>query len=403
VRLLGLRDKKLASAAHLPGVRHLLGIRERRRRSWMIQHYVGRRLAVTGKVVPDKARSQEDVAIAARLLGAFRAAGADAVPSSGDRADLWTDIYRTQGRFLAVLDRGDPIELADYLCNVSRRDAATGITQGDSEYVRITRDGSYRAFLALMTQDKLVSLAEAVGAVAVENPEQGSFGESTRLQPGLLVEQISAHLDLDIAPPDVDGGLFKVDTGRGLFGERDLNAIYTAHLLARTLRDETAPTVLEIGGGSGRVAYWSNRLGLKSYSIVDLPRINVVQGYYLLKTLSRDRVRLHGEDRRSPEDLHIIPDHALRPSDRQRFDLVLNQDSLPEMNLGTARDYLRWIRDSTVRFMSINHESKPPYGSGRIQVSVPELVAEIDGFELELRFPYWMRRGYVVELYRVAA
>ena len=402
-RLFELRNKLVATAVRIPGVPRLLGLRGRRRRSWTIQHYAKRRPAVTGRVVPDKARSEEDVAIAARLLDAYRAATRHAVASSGDRADLWTEISRTQGSFLAVLDRSDPHELADYLVNVSRRDASTGISQGDAEFARIGRDRSYQAFLASMTQDKLVSLAEAVGAVAVENPEGGSFGESIRLAPGLLVERIGERLGIDIAPPDIDGGLFKVDTGSGLFGERDANAIYTAHLLARTLKDEASPTVLEIGGGTGRVAYWSNRLGLKSYSIVDLPRINVVQGYYLLKALSLDQVRLYGEESRSSEEVHIVPDHAL-PTDGRRLDLVLNQDSLPEMNADTARDYLLWIRDSADRFLSINHESKPAYGRGqRIEVSVPEVIAGIDGFEVQLRFPYWMRRGYVVELYRVAS
>jgi hypothetical protein len=401
-RLLELRSKVAPTVIRIPGVPRLLGLRGRRRRSWTIQHYAKRRPAVTGRVVPDKARSEEDVAIAARLLDAYRAATRDAVASSGDRADLWTEISRTQGSFLAVLDRGDSNELADYLVNVSRHDASTGISQGDAEFARITRDRSYQAFLASMTQDKLVSLAEAVGAVAVENPEGGSFGESILLPPGLLVERVSERLGIDIAPPDVDGGLFKVDTGSGLFGERDANAIYTAHLLARTLKEQASPSVLEIGGGTGRVAYWSNRFGLKSYSIVDLPRINVVQGYYLLKALSLDRVRLYGEESRSSEEVHIVPDHALPPTDGRRFDLVLNQDSLPEMNADTARDYLLWIRDSADRFLSINHESKPPYGRDkRIEVSVPEVIAGIDGFELQLRFPYWMRRGYVVELYRV--
>jgi hypothetical protein len=51
-------------------------------------------------------------------------------------------------------------------------------------------------------------------------------------------------------------------------------------------------------------------------------------------------------------------------------------------------------------FVSINHESKPAYGAGFAQVSVPEIIREIGGFELQERYPYWLRRGYVVEVYR---
>jgi hypothetical protein len=74
---------------------------------------------------------------------------------------------------------------------------------------------------------------------------------------------------------------------------------------------------------------------------------------------------------------------------------------MPEMSHDTVEDYLRWIR-SVCRgvFVSINHESKPAYGAGFAQVSVPEIIREIGGFELQERYPYWLRRGYVVEVYR---
>jgi len=59
--------------------------------------------------------------------------------------------------------------LARYLCNMSRQDATIGTVQGDQEFKKISRDSNYRQFIALMTKDKLVSLAEAVGAIPCEN------------------------------------------------------------------------------------------------------------------------------------------------------------------------------------------------------------------------------------------
>ena len=186
---------------------------------------------------------------------------------------------------------------ARYLCNVSRHDAAVGITQGDDEYKRIAWSGSYRDFLALMTKDKLVSLAEAVGSLPVENPEEGLSGVNLNTDPDELVASISRQLGVDIAPPDIDGGLFKLEHAvLHLFHERDANAIFTAWLLKRVLGGRTAPRICEIGAGSGRVAYWIRRLGLASHTIIDLPHVNVVQGYYLLKTVPADQVVLYGED-----------------------------------------------------------------------------------------------------------
>ena len=101
--------------------------------------------------------------------------------------------------------------------------------------------------------------------------------------------------------------------------------------------------------------------------------------------------------------LQILPAHAIGEIGRPLFDLVLNQDSFPEMSAATVSDYLEWIgRSCGGSLMSINHESKPAYGAGLQHVNVPEMTAAGGGFELTYRFPYWLRRGYVVELYRIA-
>jgi hypothetical protein len=355
-------------------------------------------------IVADKIPTADDVVIAGRLLRAFRAA----TQSSGarldpERRDLWTIIAAHQRGFASLLRAGDDEELARYLCNVSRHDAAIGITQGDAEYKRILRDRSYREFLALMAKDKLVSLAEAAGSLPVENPEQGVYGVNLHVDPEDLVAGISRQLGVDIAPPDIDGGLLKLRTNHGLFGERDANAIFTAWLLKRVLQGREAPRICEIGAGSGRVAYWCRQLGLGSHTVIDLPHVNVVQGYYLLKSVPADRVLLYGEDLAGrATDLTIWPNHAIQELQDPEYDLVLNQDSMPEMSRSTVDDYLRWIR-LTCRglFLSINHESKPSYGDNLRHVSVPEAVAAIGGFELQDRYPYWLRKGYVVEQYRV--
>lgn len=286
-------------------------------------------------------------------------------------------------------------------CNVARHSAARGILQGDAEHARISSDPSYGAFVGMLAQDTLVSLAEAVGAIPVENPAQGRFGTNLHRDPGALVAGVEARLGIDLAPPDVDGGLLKLRTSRGLFGERDLNAIFTAHLVTRVLRDTEHARLCEIGAGGGRTAYWSHRFGLRAPTLVDLPDVNVVQGYYLLKCLPHDHVTLYGETAQSDPVVRIVPAGALGSTDAGRFDLVLNQDSFPEMAPATVRNYLAWIRTSATRLLNINHESKPAYGCDMIHVSVPEEIARVGGFAPQDRFPYWLRGGYVTEIYGV--
>lgn len=381
-------------------------VERRSRRLEVLQHNTGRRqVAAAGVVVQDKAATREDIAIAGRLIRAFRAATQGHDPTrSPEQRDLWTDIASRQTRFTSILRNGDDEELAQYLCNVSRQDAAIGITQGDEEYARILSDPAYRHFLAVMAKDKLVSLAEAVGSLPLENPEQGEFAVHLHASSDEIVAGISQKLGIDIAPPDIDGGMFKLATEHGLFSERDANAIFTAWLLKRAMRGLDAPRICEIGAGSGRVAYWSHRLGAVSYTIVDLPRVNVVQGYYLLKSLPADRVRLYGEEPASPSPLLTIwPDCALHQLPEARYDVVVNQDSMPEMSRAIVDEYLCWIRKSCQRlFVSINHENSSAYTQQLKHVNVPGAVAAIGGFELQDRYPYWLRQGYVVELYRVS-
>ena len=361
---------------------------ESRRQFEILSHSFGKFLPnIPCLIVPDIEETERDVIISERILRAYRLASESHMPPS---PDIWTFIKKSQSTFLSILDRGDPRQLAAYLCNMNRHDATTGTVQGNEEYNRIRRDSSYRNFVALMAKDKLLSLAEAVGVLPCENPEQGVYGQSFQIEEADLVGKISTAMGIDVTPPEIDGGLFKIKAGSGLFGERDLNAIFTAN----TLRQHGAQSVCEIGAGSGRVAYWSYRLGIRAYTLVDLPHINVIQSYYLLKALPDARVSLCGEPK---GEIEILPCDA---DITRHFDLVLNQDSFPELSNDTVNRYLGWIKGHASAFLSINHESKPEF-RGERQLSVAELIREIGGFSRQSRIPYWLRKGYVLEFYKV--
>jgi hypothetical protein len=357
----------------------------RKRRMEIISHEFYKKVYTDYLIVPDIAADEKDIYYAERLLRAYHKAIKD---FSSPEYDLWTVNSRNQAKFLGLLKGKDPAKLAQYLCNMNREDATIGTVQGNYEYDRIVSYPAYRRFLALMARDKFISLAEAFGVLHIENPEQGQYGENIHEDLEPLFKGICSAIKYDITPPSIDGGLLKIKVGGALFNERDCNAIYTAH------RIKFAGKICEIGGGAGRVCYWSKTFGVREYSILDLPHINVVQGFYLLKSLSQP-VSLFGE---TDKEVRIMPCHLLP---EEKFDLVLNQDSFPEIGEGTVTNYLKWIRDHAKEFLSINHESKPPFPDGE-HINVYELVQRVGGLKRTERELYWLRKGYVMERYCTA-
>lgn len=218
-------------------------------------------LGVPHVFVPDIAPTDDDVRIAVRLLRAFHlAAKEERRRSKSPEKDCWAWIKSLQASFFEVLERNDPAALAEYLCNMCRRDATIGTDQGDQEYENLKRDAKHRAAIALRSKDKLVSLAEAVGAIACENPEQGRWGENLALDIEKLVAGIERVIGIDITPPQTDGGMLKLPYSRGFIGERDCHALFSAWSMRRILGRLENASLCEIGAGSGRCAYWSNRL-----------------------------------------------------------------------------------------------------------------------------------------------
>ncbi len=70
---------------------------------------------------------------------------------------------------------------------------------------------------------------------------------------------------------------------------------------------------------------------------------------------------------------------------------MVKVDSLTELAPEVARADCNAIKSRTGMFLSINHEANP--------FTVRQIAAEAD-FPRASRAPYWMRRGYVEELFR---
>jgi hypothetical protein len=87
------------------------------------------------------------------------------------------------------------------------------------------------------------------------------------------------------------------------------------------------------------------------------------------------------------------------------YDIVINQDSLPEMGYAEAERYVEWISKLNGSiFVSLNQEAySGNQSTGELQASVPQITKKFASLERVARERSWDRRGYVEEVYKVTA
>ncbi|HEY0345007.1 MAG TPA: putative sugar O-methyltransferase [Solirubrobacteraceae bacterium] len=336
-----------------------------------------------------------DVELCRRLIAAYDAA----VFVSQDRRGMWTDpIFSDRQRALsAALRDKDPARLASTMATMFRSDFVLGLAPGS---LGTARQGPVARRIGwVQTLSKLTAVGEALGAVRLENPEQGTVALPLKEGGDALVERIEALLGHSLDFPDVGaaygpyiaGRLIAADAPDQVYGAVRLRDAIDLHWNGH----DRPPAVVEIGGGYGAMAYSFLQLRRTPYTIVDLPIVNVMQGYFLGKALGAQAVSLYGE---ATGDINVLPDHALAGVPAP-FDVLVNKDSMPEIPLPAARRYLEWAREScTGMFFSYNQEAAAEFG-GEAQIVVAEVLGDIGGFERVRRDPSWVRRGYVEEVF----
>lgn len=240
---------------------------------------------------------------------------------------------------------------------------------------------------------ELRTLAEAVGAQRVFNPEGGSRFPD-RQRPGTpqiddLLTRIEEKVGYQLDFPNPYADEFGIASKRGIISQRALPAIYQA-LRIKRLSEKHGRKVLEIGAGLGRTAYYAHRFGVTDYTIVDLPMTNVAQAAFLGSTLGEQTVALAGEQGKGAIRIRT-PDWLA--SNREEFDIFFNADSLTEMNKATMQSYVSRFMETGSVFYSINHEAN----DDRV-CDFPEM-SKVQS----IRLPYWLRAGYVEEVFENSA
>ena len=232
--------------------------------------------------------------------------------------------------------------------------------------------------------DRLLRLGEAVGAKRMSYPEAPQSGEVPDIDD--VIRTIELKLGLSLVFPNPFPHEFGVKTFRGVASYRAIQAIYQAYRL-KELSKQYGGTLVEIGAGLGRTAYYAFAMGLNYYTIIDIPISTTAQGIFLAKTLGADALTLPGERHQKGTIRIETPNWFLRSA--EKHGVVANIDSLVEMDEAQAIAYIGSIRERAKVFLSINHE----YNA----IAVRDIVS--DRFSSYQRFPYWMRKGYAEEVF----
>jgi len=333
-----------------------------------------------------------DPALGERIVAAWRRA-----PAPGDAGPVWGPLLTGyHAGFAAMLDRGDSAAFLSEIAGLGRAPIAQGFFGGARQHRR-AQDAVFAGRLASWTQDKLVSLAEAVGALPVENPEGGAWDQNIGRSPADLLTLIEDRLGIDLTPPARLGSYLGLAAGDDrVIHMRMIDAIHAAWRLRQLAEMTGGARICEIGGGAGLTAFYAHRFGLTDYTIIDLPTMNAVQAG-VLAGAGMD-VLLWGEAPHA-RATRILPTTAFGTLDPGSVDILFNADSLPQIEQGAARAYLADARRIGIpHFLSINQEAGFPAGKDR-QPTVRDLVRDAGGWRLAGRHRHWVRTGYVEEYF----
>lgn len=237
-----------------------------------------------------------------------------------------------------------------------------------------------------LNYDLLVRLGEALGALRLDYPEAKEEAHPRPFDVNTIIDRIERRLGFEVCFPNPYPGERGIASNRGVISYRAMHALFQANLVKQTLHDTLAgKSILEIGAGLGRTAYYASLFGICKYTIIDLPLTNVAQAYFLGRTLGPHKISLFGEPETGP--VRILPPQAFFGS-TSCYDIALNADLLTQMSRETAEQYLSNLSTRTKILFSINHEFNP--------FTVQELCSAHRGWKVE-RYPYWLRKGYALE------
>lgn len=310
-------------------------------------------------------------------------------------ASLWSNYAELYAESLTELAGDDEMRAARVAEHLYATPLTHGFLQGHMVHESLTTNPAARLHVGRIILDRLVRLSEAVGAGRVQSREHGQTHHViTELD--ALFARIEERIGADLTPPRQAGDLFGVSLVKGIFSDRHFDGIYGAWRAHRIARDFgfATPALLEIGGGSGHLAYYARQMGCSRFAIIDLPPVLVPQYILLATAFGAERVDF---GHRTEPGIALVNAFDAGTDQFDDWDVVINIDSMPEMAPADAGRYLDRIRPGGL-FLSINQESAVPNGDHHQNVAAD--LARERGFRCITRMPAWLRTGWVEEVFQ---
>lgn len=295
------------------------------------------------------------------------------IESVSEKNCVWfSNIERQKPIIDALLNKNFDV-LHNTLAHLFSSPLTYGIAQGDTSYVDFLSNDILKKEYVHLVYDRLIALMEMLDIVPIFSPEEytfvRNFDQYYHISPDDYLDRLSNKFAVDISAPKYVGDLLGLDTKYGIFDDRCVLSLGIALLVMQKFPDRST-SICEIGGGVGHLAYYLYKFGYKNVTIVDLPTISVAQSYFLSVNLGKDLIRLI-----SPKEF------------TGEYEVVINVDSMTEMNIESAKEYCSKIKTNSEYFLSINHETNP------------FTVSSICEMRKISRHPFWLRKGYVFEEY----
>lgn len=303
-----------------------------------------------------------------------------------------------QEELVTALENKDCADLHQQLNKMFISKSAHALGMGHQEYNTIVNSPENLKSYGIQWVDRLVSLGYSIGAAPVPYPEfdLDDYNNSLNIDVDNFVSLIEKQLGIELFFPNICG-VFGGKLRNNPFPMHAfllLGAAYQVSLLAPC----SCPTIVEIGGGFGGLAYWVTKLlSINKYFIYDIPYVSALQAYFLGRTFDEKKIALYGEYSNSNANIFINPSFDFIKS-VPRTDIAISQDSLTEISPNIAFDYLSILQQQLCGpFLSLNHEV--PVGKGPVVTSIPKLIKKIGGYFLANRSPFFLRSGFVQEVY----
>jgi hypothetical protein len=332
----------------------------------------------------------DDAALLSRIIRAYRRA-VSTFQGHGD--SQWQGNHARSAALHEMILNGATAEVANQLRNPAANDLLYGFDEATRTIygAHQNSDSVIRDAWGAGVHKRLVRLAEAIGVIPVWLQSSNRPDDRELALEALLV-RIDDALGFKIDFPNPYPGEFGLKSSRGLINHRAIFAVYQAWRLSRWARGNDHARVLEIGAGSGRTAYYARQLGLRDYTIVDLPLTNVAQANFLGRVLDPSLLLLSDERDVASQNgrIRIFGPSWLERSE-ETFDVALNADSITEMDCRHAIAYFEHLASHADVFISINHEAN--------SFSAKDLPTYSGISHDPLRYPYWLDESYVEETF----